>query len=112
MAGGSAEGKRKLISDPQTSGGLLVSCAPAAEKRVIEEFKRQGFSFARRIGSMQAGTPELAVILARRSPSPQTGGPPFSSGPAAARPRGGECSPAKTPPCAGRPPRAKAPIER
>src|SRR6266853_424019 len=61
MPAGSPDWKRKLISDPQTSGGLLVSCAPAAEKRVIEEFKRQGFSFARRIGSMQAGTPELAV---------------------------------------------------
>src|SRR5258706_2841082 len=61
MPVGAPEWKRKLISDPQTSGGLLVSCAPAAEKRVIEEFNRQGFSFARRIGAMQAGTPVLAV---------------------------------------------------
>ncbi len=61
MPAGSPDWKRKLISDPQTSGGLLVSCAPAAEKRVIEEFNRQGFSFARRIGAMQAGTPVLAV---------------------------------------------------
>jgi selenide,water dikinase len=61
MPAGAPDWKRKLISDPQTSGGLLVACAPAAEKRVIEEFNRQGFSFARRIGSMQAGTPELAV---------------------------------------------------
>jgi len=55
------EWKRKLISDPQTSGGLLVACAPAAEKRVVEEFLRQGFPLARRIGLMRAGDSTLAV---------------------------------------------------
>src|SRR5229473_1045072 len=62
MPAGSPEWKRKLVSDPQTSGGLLVACAPTAEKRVIEEFKKQGFPLARRIGSMLAGTPTLVVI--------------------------------------------------
>src|SRR5213592_464193 len=61
MPAGAPEWKRKLISDPQTSGGLLVACAPAAEKRVVEEFHRQGFPLARRIGSMRAGDPALAV---------------------------------------------------
>jgi selenide, water dikinase len=61
MPPGAPDWKRKLISDPQTSGGLLVACAPAAEKRVIEEFLRQGFPRARRIGSMQAGAPALVV---------------------------------------------------
>jgi selenide,water dikinase len=62
MPAGAPDWKRKLISDPQTSGGLLVACSPAAEKRVIEEFLGQGFTSARRIGSMQAGAPRLAVI--------------------------------------------------
>src|SRR6267378_453166 len=59
MPAGAPDWKRKLISDPQTSGGLLVACAPAAEKRVIEEFRKQDFPLARRIGSMQAGAPTL-----------------------------------------------------
>src|SRR5216683_839504 len=61
MPAGSPEWKRKLVSDPQTSGGLLVACAPTAEKRVIEEFLRQGFPRARRIGLMQAGAPTLSI---------------------------------------------------
>jgi len=58
---GAPDWQRKLISDPQTSGGLLVACAPAAEKRVLEEFRKQGFPLARRIGSMRAGDSVLAV---------------------------------------------------
>jgi len=61
MPAGAEDWKRKLISDPQTSGGLLVACARAAEKRVIEEFRNQGFSLARRVGSMRAGAPLLEV---------------------------------------------------
>jgi hypothetical protein len=40
---------------------LLVACAPAAEKRVIEEFRAQGFSLARRVGTMRAGPSALTV---------------------------------------------------
>src|SRR5215467_5049219 len=61
MPAGAPEWKRKLISDPQTSGGLLVACAPAAEKRVLDHFRSEGFALARRIGSMSSGA-GLAVI--------------------------------------------------
>jgi selenide,water dikinase len=61
MPAGAPDWKRKLISDPQTSGGLLVACAPAAEKQVIEEFRNQGFPLARRVGVMRAGAAALAV---------------------------------------------------
>jgi len=61
MPAGAPEWKRKLISDPQTSGGLLVACSPASEKRVLEEFRKHGFPLARRIGSMRAGALALAV---------------------------------------------------
>jgi selenide,water dikinase len=61
MPAGAPEWKRKLISDPQTSGGLLVACAPAEERRVLDEFRKQGFSLAKPIGSMRRGAPVLAV---------------------------------------------------
>jgi selenide,water dikinase len=53
--------KRKLLSDPQTSGGLLVACAPQAEKSVMEIFRQQGFAEARAIGRLVAGSPRLTV---------------------------------------------------
>jgi selenide,water dikinase len=39
-----------LLSDPQTSGGLLVSCAPEAVPQVLETFRRHGFDAAAEIG--------------------------------------------------------------
>jgi selenide,water dikinase len=62
MPAGSPEWMRKLVTDPQTSGGLLVACAPKGEKRVIEEFRGQGFPYARRIGTMRAGSVVLRVV--------------------------------------------------
>ena len=53
------EWKKKLITDPQTSGGLLVACAPQAEREVMEAFRREGFAHACRIGAMRAGDPVL-----------------------------------------------------
>jgi selenide, water dikinase len=45
-----------LLCDPQTSGGLLVSCAPEAEAEVLACFARQGFADARTIGRMSEGS--------------------------------------------------------
>ncbi|HEX6155665.1 MAG TPA: selenide, water dikinase SelD [Burkholderiales bacterium] len=53
--------QQKLLSDPQTSGGLLVACAPEAEKAVLEVFRRQGFAEARTIGKLVEGSPRLVV---------------------------------------------------
>ncbi len=47
---------RDLLSDPQTSGGLLVSCDPAAAEAVLALFHAQGFGEAAVIGRMQAGS--------------------------------------------------------
>ena len=44
------EWKRKLVSDPQTSGGLLVACSPDAVDAVMKAF--QGFE-AKVIGKLQ-----------------------------------------------------------
>lgn len=41
-----------LLTDPQTSGGLLVSCAPEAVEQVLAVFHRHGFAAAADIGQM------------------------------------------------------------
>jgi selenide,water dikinase len=50
--GFSAE-ERALLTDPQTSGGLLVSCAPDTVDEVLRVFQRHGFSDAAVIGSVK-----------------------------------------------------------
>jgi selenide,water dikinase len=44
-----------LLTDPQTSGGLLVSCAPEAVGPVLEIFRRHGFTDAAEVGQIRAG---------------------------------------------------------
>ena len=41
-----------LLSDPQTSGGLLVSCAPDALAQVMAVFKQHGFEDAAVVGGL------------------------------------------------------------
>jgi selenide,water dikinase len=53
--------QQKLLSDPQTSGGLLVACAPEAEQPVLEIFRSQGFAEARTIGKLVEGPARLLV---------------------------------------------------
>ena len=48
--------QQALLSDPQTSGGLLVSCAPEIANEVLACFHGQGFSEARVIGRMLEGS--------------------------------------------------------
>ncbi len=62
LADGGAEWQQKLLTDPQTSGGLLVACAPGAAQAVLAELHGAGFAEAAVIGSLEAGTPGLTVI--------------------------------------------------
>jgi len=55
------EWKRKLLTDPQTSGGLLVACAADSQDAVLAEFKKRGFGEARVIGRLSAGPAKLSV---------------------------------------------------
>ena len=51
-----------LLTDPQTSGGLLVSCAPEAVSAVLDTFARHGFAQAVEIGEViPAGGPRLQI---------------------------------------------------
>ena len=54
---------RALLTDPQTSGGLLVACAPAALDAVLAIFRDQGFGQAAVVGQVAAGGngPKLVV---------------------------------------------------
>ena len=51
-----------LLSDPQTSGGLLVTCAPDTVDEVLRVFHAQGFEQACVIGRMEAGAKQLHVV--------------------------------------------------
>ncbi len=53
--------QRVLLTDPQTSGGLLVSCAPESVDEVLALFAREGFGEAAVIGRMQDGAPRVTV---------------------------------------------------
>ena len=53
--------ERALLTDPQTSGGLLVACAPDATDEVVETFRREGFAHAAVIGRFAAGAPKVSV---------------------------------------------------
>ena len=50
-----------MLTDPQTSGGLLVSCDRAMAAQVLDIFKRQGFKYACEIGSLSAGPATISV---------------------------------------------------
>ncbi len=57
----SPEWHRKMLTDPQTSGGLLVACDPATAPAVLEIFRTQDFKQAAVIGSLSAGEPRIMV---------------------------------------------------
>jgi len=55
------EWMKKLLTDPQTSGGLLVACTPQSEPEVLRAFAERGFAEARTIGRLAEGAPRLTV---------------------------------------------------
>jgi selenide,water dikinase len=61
LPAGAPDTLRTLLTDPQTSGGLLVACDPAVAPAVLRVFAEQGFKFARAIGRLQAGAPGVDV---------------------------------------------------
>ena len=53
--------QKMLLTDPQTSGGLLVSCDAASVDQVLALFAREGFAHASVIGKMAAGVARVEV---------------------------------------------------
>ena len=56
------EWQRKLLCDPQTSGGLLVACAAHEADKVLGLFREQGFAAASVIGKMVPGKARARVV--------------------------------------------------
>ena len=56
-----SEVDKALLTDPQTSGGLLVSCAADTVTEVLSIFLQQGFSHVSVIGEVVAGEPAIMV---------------------------------------------------
>ncbi len=63
LPAGFSEVEQALLTDPQTSGGLLVSCAPETVDAVLAIFRTQGFGDAVDIGEVTAfdGTRHLTL---------------------------------------------------
>jgi selenide,water dikinase len=53
---------RKILTDPQTSGGLLVACDPNVADKVLDVFKQQEFKYACAIGKLSAGAAIVTVL--------------------------------------------------
>jgi selenide,water dikinase len=65
LPGGFSAHAQALLTDPQTSGGLLVSCAPQALEQVMAVFTRHGFGNATVVGAMQARAPGASLLHVR-----------------------------------------------
>jgi selenide,water dikinase len=61
LAHGITPVQQMLLTDPQTSGGLLVSCDATVVEDVLALFRREGFAEAAVIGEMTAGTAKVEV---------------------------------------------------
>ncbi|MGB8147482.1 MAG: AIR synthase-related protein, partial [Azonexus sp.] len=56
------DNERTLLTDPQTAGGLLVSCSPDTVTEVLSIFLQQGFSHVSVIGEVVEGLPSVEVF--------------------------------------------------
>ena len=61
LAPGIAEWQRHLLTDPQTSGGLLIACAPDAAEAVTARSLAAGFASARVVGRVEQGSAGVRV---------------------------------------------------
>ena len=55
------EWRRQLLTDPQTSGGLLVACAPERADAILKDIVTAGYPAARRIGHAEVGAPVVRI---------------------------------------------------
>jgi selenide,water dikinase len=61
LGSGIGDRERALLTDPQTSGGLLVACDPSAVADVLAVFHADGFTHAAVVGEIAAGSPHINV---------------------------------------------------
>jgi selenide,water dikinase len=58
---GLADWRRQLLTDPQTSGGLLIACSPDHATEILQKIVEAGFPGARCIGHVEMGAPVVRV---------------------------------------------------
>jgi selenide,water dikinase len=54
--------QRGLLTDPQTSGGLLISCAPERAATLRDAIEAAGYPRASIIGSVAVGAPAVEIV--------------------------------------------------
>jgi len=54
---------RDLLTDPQTSGGLLVACAPHRANEIVAQIRSAGYPSAQVIGTAEAGSGTSRVTI-------------------------------------------------
>lgn len=57
------EWQKHLLTDPQTSGGLLITCTAVEAERILKQIKNAGYLSASIIGSVETGAPEVRVAV-------------------------------------------------
>jgi selenide,water dikinase len=62
LPAGFANWQRDLLTDPQTSGGLVVSCAAERADAILQTITEGGCPAARKIGHAQAGPPMIRIV--------------------------------------------------
>jgi selenide,water dikinase len=55
------EWRRHLLTDPQTSGGLLIAAAPERGDEILCTIRDAGYPFVRIVGHAEAGDPAIEV---------------------------------------------------
>ena len=69
---GCADWQRAVLTDPQTSGGLLVTCAAEAVEAVLAIFAAHGFAQTAVLGRVVDGPPGIFVGATPRGCPPQS----------------------------------------
>jgi selenide,water dikinase len=61
LPAGFPDWQRHLLTDPQTSGGLLISCAPDQAETIVQTIVAAGYPSAHVIGRAEAGISSIRV---------------------------------------------------
>lgn len=61
LGGNMGEAEKVLLTDPQTSGGLLAACAPSSVEEVLKIFRSEGFDQAAVVGEIVDGHGHVRV---------------------------------------------------
>ena len=63
LPAGFAEWQRHLLTDPQTSGGLLIACDPSRAPDVTRAITERGYPHASIIGIADWGPPSVTIRI-------------------------------------------------